>query len=543
MPQTIEEVIDALLENRDIKDRPEFLHPTSPLDLSLADVGIDPLQVEKAVKRLLVAKEKNESIIIYGDYDCDGISATTVLWETLHTLGMKALPFIPDRERHGYGLSKKGLDEILEKGKPDIVISVDNGIVAHAQWQRLKELGVFTILTDHHEPDGKKLVTDCVVHTTKLCGTTVAWMFAREIEKAVNNKSQALEIEKKLDLAAIATIADQVPLIGANRSFAVYGLEQLNRTSRLGLELLIEASALEKGKIDTYGVNFGLAPRINAMGRISSAMDALRALCTKDRAKAAKLISSLNDTNTVRQDLTQEMLQLALSQQESWKEEHIIIVAHEDFHEGVIGLIAGKLTETFHKPAIAFALGKETAKGSARSVRGVHITNLLRSIQDDLMEVGGHPLAAGLKIETIKLELVRNRIQTLARETIDIKLLEPSYDVESRLPGALVTLDSAEKISKLSPFGSGNPEPLFLYESWTISDVKPIGRESRHLKFVLSNATAASQITVLFWNRGDRILEFTLGSMIDFIGQLQINEWKGNKKIQIVMRDYRLSSD
>jgi single-stranded-DNA-specific exonuclease len=320
----------------------------------------------------------------------------------------------------------------------------------------------------------------------------------------------------------------------------VHGLCRLNETTRIGLKLLIEAAGLQKGQIDSYGINFGIAPRINAMGRIASGMDALRALCTKDQTKAKKLINMLSDTNTTRQELTGEMLQLALSQQESWREHSIIVVAAKSFHEGVIGLIAGKLTETFHKPSVVFALGEETAKGSARSIAGVHITNLLRSMQDDLLEVGGHPMAGGLKIETKKLEIVKTRLQTIAKEAIDTTILTPVIDVDCALPPELVGIDTAAAINTLAPFGSGNPEPTFLLEEWMITDVQQIGKDGKHLKLKITNdATSNDQqkfIDGLYWNRGELVSKLKAGTQVDIIGKLQINVWKEKKSLQIIIQ-------
>ncbi|MEP7167207.1 MAG: single-stranded-DNA-specific exonuclease RecJ [Candidatus Woesebacteria bacterium] len=534
-PESKEELIRTLIENRGISDLQEFLHPTSPLNLTLQDVGIDPKQVTKAITRLQIAKEKKEKIVIYGDYDCDGVCATTVLWETMFSLGFNVTPFIPERDKHGYGLSQKGIDEILQKGKPDIVISVDNGIVAHGPWQSLKTLGVFTILSDHHEPDEKKSPADCIVHTTKLCGTTVSWMLAREIEKVCTPNTHTGKVDLLLDLCAIATIADQVPLTEANRSFALFGLQQLNQTKRLGLQLLIESSGLTPGEIDEWGVNYGIAPRINAMGRLQSALDALRLLCTHKVERARELVNTVQDVNRTRQELTEELLQKALSRANEWKDEHIIIIDDVDFHEGVIGLIAGKLTEVFFKPAIALSVGKISSKGSARSVTGIHITNLLRTVRDEFqMEVGGHPLAAGLKIETAKIELFKKRLYAIAKETIKLEELTPRIDVDCVLPSALMTLPTAESLQSLAPFGSANRQPLFVFEHMKVINAKVIGKEGKHLKITFDPG-----IEAIAFGKGNRIAEFGLDQSLSLLGNLSVNEWKGKKSLQIMVKDIR----
>ncbi len=538
--QTSANLISQILRNRAIEDVKEFLHPTSPLSLSLFDVGISGEDVSCAIDRLLIAKEKKELLVIYGDYDADGVCATTVLWETLYLLGYNVKPFIPHREKHGYGLSKRGLDEILAKETPAILITVDNGIVAHEQWTRLKDLGVFTILTDHHEADETKPAVDCLIHTTKLCGTTVAWMFAREIEARLQTTDQRLQTTEMLDLCAIATIADQVPLVGANRSFAKAGLAQLNTTKRLGLKLLIDSAQLTPGEIDTYGVNYGIAPRINAMGRLESALDAMRALCTHNKEKAAALIEKIQDTNHTRQDLTQVLVEKAMQRASEWKDEHIIVIEDEEFHEGVIGLIAGKLTETFHKPAIVLSVGPLTAKGSARSLGGVHITALLREFRGTyLLEVGGHPLAAGLKIESQKIEAFRMALYARAREVIALASLEPVLDVDCELHSELLTLDTANALQTLAPFGAGNREPLFAFPAMKLLNAKLVGKEGKHLKLQLQIPNSKIQsIDGMAFGKGKLIESLQAGQDISVAGHLSINEWRGSKKLQILVRDF-----
>lgn len=542
-PSTVEHVIQTLLSNRGIVDTQEFLHPTSPLTFSLGDVGIDDAQVNKAIGRLQQALDKKEPIVIYGDYDADGVCATTVLWETMYTMGFQVKPFIPHREHHGYGLSEKGLNEILEKGSPAILISVDNGIVAHEQWKRASEHGIYTIATDHHEPDEKQPPVDCLIHTTQLCGTTVAWMFAKALVSGVQRTAKTPTVEEMLDLCAIATIADQVPLLGANRSFATYGLMKLNVTKRLGLQLLIESAQLTLGEIDTYGVNYGIAPRINAMGRLESALDALRALCTQNREKAVLLISKIQDTNHTRQDLTQVLVEKAMGRQSEWRDEHIILIEDSEFHEGVIGLIAGKLTETFHKPAIVLSVGPLTAKGSARSLGGVHITSLLREFRGEyLLEVGGHPLAAGLKIETQKIEIFRKALYARARTLISLESLEPVMDLDSELPRELVSLETAQAIQTLAPFGAGNREPVFAFPTMKLVNAKLVGKEGKHLKLSLQVTTANDQVSTIdgmAFGKGKMIENLKLSQSLSVAGHLSINEWRGSKKLQIMVRDLR----
>lgn len=530
-PHTPQDLIDQVLKQRQISDTETFLHPKHPIDYSVEEVGIQPDQMKKAVHRLEVAQEKKEKIIIFGDYDCDGVCATAVMWETLHELGMNVFPFIPNREKHGYGLSSKALDEILGEGKPDILISVDNGIVAHGQWERLRQEGVFTILTDHHEPDDRTSPADIIIHTTQLCGTTVAWMLARELFR---EKAATL-----LDLCVVATIADQVPLIGANRSFAKHGLIQLGNTQRVGLQLLMEAAGVDPSKVTTSSVSYGIVPRINAMGRLGSALDALRALCTHNRLRAKQLVETLHGTNIERQELTQESIDLALSCAAQWKDEHIIVIAHESFHEGIIGLIASKLTETFYKPSIVISIGTQTSKASCRSIPGVHITNMVRSLREDVLEVGGHPMAAGIRIATDHIETFTQNICAYAKQTIAVELLEPSLTIDAILPSDFITLETALVLNALEPFGAANREPLFLIEKMVVKQSRVLGKEGKHLKLSLSSLQHPERlIDAIAFGMGKRDIQ--AGSTIDCVASLSVNEWKGRVTPQIVVKDYVL---
>ncbi len=526
VPQSVKQLINLILSNRGIKDAEVFLHPASPLNLRPKDVGISSRQMAKAVERLAKAKAKQEKIIVFGDYDCDGVCASAVLWETLHEFGCQVLPYIPDRQKHGYGLSKKAIDEILAAGKPDILISVDNGITAVSQWQRLKKAGVYTILTDHHEIGKEKPKVDVLLHTTDLCGTTVAWMLAREINAA--------KAGLMLDLCALATIADQVPLIGANRQFAQHGLKALNATKRLGLELLIAASGLEQGEIDSYSVNFGLVPRINAMGRLGAALDALRALCTKNKLRATQLVSKLSQTNSERQELTKELVDLARSRAKEWQDENVIVIEDVRFHEGVIGLIAGRLTEEFHKPSIVISVGEVTSKASARSIPGVHITSLLREVSSWLLDVGGHPLATGFSIETIKITDFKQFFKEKARDSIASPLLEPTAQAECELPVALVTLATAQTLKQLEPYGQRNREPMFLLKDVRLERLRTVGKEGKHLSFRV--ALGENKVSAVAFGQGGRVSELHPEVKVSLVTTLDVNAWQGKTSVQLKVK-------
>lgn len=537
VPHTLSELESILLENRHISDKELFLHPSHPQEIDITAVGIDPKQLKKALKRLKQAKTEEETIIVFGDYDADGVSATTIMWQTLYGLGFKAQPFIPHREKHGYGMSDRSLDDLLSGTKPSLVITVDTGIVAHDAVARLQEAEIDVIITDHHQPELVLPPALAVLHTDQLCGATVAWMVAREVQRAFG---ATLDRNWQLDLAGIATIADQVPLVGANRSFATHGLATLRETTRVGLVALFNQAGINPPDITEQTIGFGIAPRINAMGRLGHSLDALRLLCTNNQNRAVQLAAKLGSTNAERQDLTTQMFQHAVAQAKTWDDQSIIIVHSEEYHEGVIGLIAGRLVEQFSKPAIALSVGGGVAKASARSVKGVNIVELIRQVKDDLLEVGGHPMAAGFGVEAAKLDQVITRLRTLATEQISASLLKQSVLLDAELPAELISFDTIKLLDQFAPFGQFNEPPLFAIRDMEILEIITLGKDKRHLKLIVRKSDDVQPIEVLVWRNGHRASELRAGAKIDIAGVPEVNEWKGKKKIQIKAVDLLL---
>jgi single-stranded-DNA-specific exonuclease len=278
------------------------------------------------------------------------------------------------------------------------------------------------------------------------------------------------------------------------------------------------------------------------MGRIKHGMDALRLLCTKNMERADQLVGELHDTNVSRQEMTSSMIEEALTHSQKWESEHLIIVASTEYHEGVIGLLAGKLTETFYKPAIAIALGDKLAKASARSVRGVNIIDLIRLVKEDLLEAGGHPMAAGFGFLPEKLEVVKEKLLLIAKEQINVELLHPSIEVDCLLPFKMANLDMCEEIQRFAPFGQRNREPIFGFQNVKIVGAETMGKDGRHLKFGIVPAEfEASQnvrpITCIAWKMGDKAADFANGSVVNIAASLSCNEWKNRKSLQMMVRD------
>lgn len=552
------EVARALLKHRGVeqKDFKEFFSPRSPLELSYTEVGLDQTQLDLATQRIKTAIQNQEDVVIFGDYDADGVCATTVLWEAIAELGLEARVFIPDRLKHGYGMSDRSLSALLNEKKPNLIITVDNGIVAHTAVQSLVDQGVDVIVTDHHAPElNSKLENSkfqkksqstihysefnfpnahSIVHTTQLCGTTVAWFLAKSLG--------AESIKNSLDLCGIATIADQMPLLKANRSFATHGIEAMRNTNRTALLELYTLANIAPQDIDARSVNFVIAPRINAMGRLSSAVDAFHALTHADIDEVRRLVNLLHTTNTERQELTWETVEHAKSQADLWKDEHIIVLASETYHEGVIGLIAGKMVEEFSKPAIVMSVGKTFVKASARSVAGINIVDFIRNVREDLLEVGGHPMAAGFGLLPEKVELVQQKLQANAKKLIHPESLIQSLTIELELSPEVISTEFVQLLQKFAPFGNANAEPVFAFSKMRIIQSRVIGREGKHVKLLLRSEHAeksAPPLECLAFGWGSKADQLFVGSMIDVAGTLQLNQWNGNTSIQLILKDAR----
>ncbi len=547
-PKNIKELKKIIFDNRKIEENEKtFFNPTHPLKITLEEVGIDETQLKLILKRIKKAQKNKEYIVIFGDYDADGVCATAILWQTLFKMGCDVKPFIPHRKKHGYGVSIKAIDAIVAERKPDLIITVDNGIVAHEPVDYLKNLGVDIIITDHHQPEnesGKDVFpkADFILHSAKLCGATVSWMLAREINASEDMENLSSD---SLDLCGIATIADQVKLYGANRSFAKFGIEAVKKTKRIGLKLLIDKTIKDIDSIDSDTVGFAIAPRINAMGRMSDGIIALRFLCTKSKKQAEELVSVLIETNDDRKSLTYELLNHAEKQIEAIREEHILITHSDHYHEGILGLIAGAILERHSKPAIAISIGKNFAKASVRSVPGVNIVEFLREIRDDLLEVGGHPMAAGFGFEPSKLEKIKARLFKLARETISKDKLIKQIKSECVLPFELLEEDTVELIQSFEPFGQGNRRPLFEIKDIAVKEISSMGKDGFHLRMLLNNSSEAESnqqqktIKAIGWRMGNFKNEFNQGDKVSVVGSLEFNVWNGKKSLQMILKDIK----
>lgn len=525
-----EGIIKILLRNRGIggeREEKEFFKPQDPMKITLKSIGIKESEVKKAVKRIEKARKDKEHVIVYGDYDADGITGTATMWETLHELGLSVLPHIPERFSEGYGLNLESVKKLKsEDPKLGLIITVDHGIVAGKKVDEVKKMGIDMIITDHHQAEKKKPTPFALIYTTKIGGSALAWFFAREILKR--------GIGEKLQLAAIGTIADQLPLIGVNRSIVKYGLKFLSETKRPGLLALFREAAIKE--VGPYEVGFIIAPRINSTGRLKHAIESLRLLCTNNENKALGLAGSIGRTNLERQKIVEEVVKEARLRV---LEDKVIVLASEKYHEGVIGLAAAKLVEEFYRPAIVLSKKGNISKASARSVSGFNIIEAIRKLEGLYIEGGGHPMAAGFTIKTSKIEEFTRRINKLAKSELTDELLQRRLKIDTEIDFSQINWDLCNKIKEFEPMGLGNFTPLFCTRGVNILDLRLVGKESKHIKLKLEKD--GKVFDSIYFGGGEIYSKITPNSKIDVAYNLTENIWDGRKSLQLGIRDVKLS--
>lgn len=535
-------IVDILLKNRGIKtekEKKEFFEPVDPMKISLKSLGIKETEVEKAIERIKLAKKKGEHVIVYGDYDADGITGTATMWETLHELGIFVLPHIPERFSEGYGLNVESVAK-LKKEDPELklIITVDHGIVAGKKVDEVKKMGIDMIISDHHQEGKEKTKPLALIYTTQIGGSALSWFIAREIAKKFKMESLGFKIEERLQLAAIGTIADQLPLIGPNRSIVKYGLEQLRNTGRPGVLTLFTEARIEKENVGTYEVGYLIAPRINSMGRLKHGLESLRLLCTKDMVKAGQISGNIGRTNSERQKIVEEVIIHARKSYKELEKQSVIILSHESYHEGVIGLAAAKLVEEFYRPAIVLSVTGGIAKASARSISGFNIIEAIRKFEDLYIEGGGHPMAAGFSIKIENLPEFSKRLNKYSKGLLTEELLKRKLKIDMELEFKDANRELANELKDFEPTGLGNPAPIFASHDVEVVSVKAVGRESRHLKLKLKQDEHI--IDSIFFGGGEIYSELKAGTKIDLAYRLEENTWNGYTNIQLAVRDIRL---
>lgn len=535
---SLDEIIQKLLANRGLKTKAEienFFNPPHPDTFTFTNFGLKTKTITQAWELIRHHQSKSNAIAIYGDYDVDGLTATAILWEVLYSNYKNVFPHIPHRRDEGYGLSQKGIDHCLKKGAK-LIITVDSGIVANQQIKYCREQGCDVIVIDHHEPGSTPPPANVILHSTISTAAGLAWFFAKELSKSYKLKANSSDL---LSLAAISVICDLVPLLGINRSFAKFGLEELNRTKRPGLLALFEQAGLKQSNnvamkpLNSYHVGFIIGPRLNAAGRLEHALDSLRLLCTPNSEQAFTLARHLNQVNQLRQDKTKSSSDHAISQFTDQSLPKLIIAASPDYDEGIVGLIASKLVDAYHRPSIAISIGNQVSKGSARSLPGFHITDHLRQFTDLLTSVGGHSMAAGFSLSTLKVENFIQVATALAQEEIPDEILIKNTRIDAFIPVDLVDLHLLSQLQKFEPFGLGNPRPVFKSTQVPVSGFRRIGSDLRHLKFLAGNLEA------IYFSAPPGV-ESAM-TLADIVYSLDLNVFNGRETLQLVVKQLQKS--
>ena len=537
-PRKKEDLIEQILYNRGFRTREmidEFLNPSLS---NLPDI-FSFKNMRLAVERLKKAQQNHETIIVFGDYDVDGETAAAIVWETLYKLGFAVLPYLPSREE-GYGLNIQAIEKFKNEGV-SLIITVDCGISSVAEIKLAKKLGIDTIVTDHHQPGNQLPEALAIVHSDELAGVGVAWFLSQAILQEFKKRSQVKDF---LDLVALGTIADLSPLLGSNRILVKYGIDVLRKTERIGLKILIREAGLDLGEIDTYEIGFILAPRLNAMGRIHHAISSLRLLCTRDFRQAVELSKKLNLKNAERQDLTagsyEQARRMVLGKVDFPK---ALIIASQEWHEGIIGLVAGRLVEEFYRPAIVLSLGEKVSKGSVRSIPGFNIIQSLREFEEYFIDLGGHPAAAGFSIETVKIEEFKKDFLQTVEKKIGADLLCPFLDIDAEIELHAINQNFYNRLSKLSPFGMGNPEPLFLARNLEVLESRLVGKEKSHLKLKVKDKNS-NPFEAIGFGLGlkEEILQLIQKKEpLDCVFKISENTWQEQKILQLKMIDIKAS--
>jgi single-stranded-DNA-specific exonuclease len=500
-----------------------------------------------AVTRIRRALRSRERMAIYGDFDADGVTATALLVETLRALGGRVKPYIPHRVDEGYGLNEEALSELARDGI-NLVVTVDCGVRALDEVTHANHLGLDVIITDHHSV-GPRLPRSVAVIDPKLsagsfdelAGCGVAYRLAQALLRShrqipVTDHEVSLQEEDLIDLVALGTVADMVPLRGANRALVRNGLERINAMERPGLRALCRQASLKPGEVDATTIGYVLGPRLNAAGRLAHAETAYRLLVTRDPGEAERLAVELDGLNRERQRLTrdaQEMARQMVLEREG--DAPLLFAAAREFLPGVVGLVASRLVDEFYRPAVVVEVGERTSRGSCRSIPDFHITQALEACQDLLVRYGGHAGAAGFEVANRDLETLAGRLQRIAVERLIDVELTPVLAVDAEADLSQMSWDLQQQLSPLEPCGYANPQPLFVSRAVPVLYHRAVGREGRHLKLALSDGTATWD--AIAFRQGAWAGQ--LPATIDVAYHLEVNEWNGRRRLQLNVQDMR----
>ncbi|MFJ7917547.1 MULTISPECIES: single-stranded-DNA-specific exonuclease RecJ [unclassified Lysinibacillus] len=494
----------------------------------------------EAVARIEQALDNGEKILVYGDYDADGVTSTTVMLNVLLDLGADVSFKIPNRFIHGYGPNEALFREAHEEGA-QLIITVDNGISGIEPIRVAKELGMDVIVTDHHEPGDELPSADIILHPRipeghypfgELAGVGVAFKLAHALYGELPTHL--------IEYVAVGTVADLVPLVDENRYLVKRGIEEMRRSLSPWVQALCEVASAEQAKINEETIGFYFGPRLNAVGRLGEAAPGVELLMAEDNAKAIALAKQLNTCNSERKDIVKSITDEAIALIESDKKignSLVLVIAGEGWNAGVVGIVASRLVELYYRPTIVLSLDYEkgTAKGSARSIEGFHLYNELAKNRDILPHFGGHPMAAGMTLSIEHVDELRSRLDDQARACLSEEQLTPVLNIDIPLKMDEISADAIEEISTLGPYGTDFPKPVYVLEDVEISSMRKIGAAENHIKMELTDGY--EKLDSVGFNKGHLHDELTYGIKVSFTGDLQINEWQGRKKAQFMIED------
>ncbi len=540
----ISRVMTQVIKNRGIEKLEEAVSFINPSLEYLHDPFLLK-DMDKATLRIKNAIENKESIWIYGDYDVDGVSSTSLLLLYFRSIGYKVNYYIPNRLEEGYGINKEAVDYIKSNGA-DLIISVDCGITSVEEVEYINDLGMDIIITDHHEckeeiPKAIAIINpkqeDCTYPFKALCGCGVALKLIQGLTPKEEFKNN---IYNYLEIVTLATICDIVPLVGENRILVKNGLKVMEDSINLGIKSLIKICGLDEKKISSSHIGFALGPRINAAGRMGYSDLGVKLFTEEDEINALEIAKLLEEKNIERQLVESRMYKEAeeiMLSDKKYEKEKVLVIASSNWHHGIIGIVASKITEKYYKPTILLAIEEGEGKGSARSIEGFNMFEGLLTCQDILSKFGGHEQAAGLSVAENKIPLLRERINQCADFNLTKEDMIENIQVELELPQEAIHFPLIDELHHLEPFGMGNPSPKFLMREVEIAEIRTVGREKEHLK--LSIRKKKNYDCIGFY-MGHYTSKLKKGDKIDLVFSLEINEYMGNKKIQFLLKDIRL---
>lgn len=495
--------------------------------------------MKKTVDRILTAVSENEKITIYGDYDADGVTSTAILYEAIELLGGQVDYFIPNRFIEGYGPNVDAFDQLIENGT-QLIVTVDNGIAGHEAISHAVSKGIDVIVTDHHECPAELPEAYAIVHprhpekhysTPDLSGAGVSMKVAHALLGELPNEF--------LELAAIGTIADLVSLKKENRAIAYFGLEALKQTQRIGLMALMQVSDIKPTAVDEEVIGFKLAPPINAVGRLGDASVVVDLLTTFDDEEAFRLSKEVLAKNEERKEIVEKITEEALIQAQANDEQSFLVLFQENWHEGVLGIVASKVSEKFHKPVIVLTTNgtDDKVKGSGRSIDGFNLFECVSELRENLLSFGGHEMACGLSMDRNYLDMFTEEVNKRAEKYMELLPSEKTYSVDAEIEWNEIDTEVVEEIDLLRPFGQDNSKPLFKIGSVIPENSKKIGANQTHFKATLTKEQ--KQMDMIAFNSATWSDVLKSSPEIDIIGYVSINEWNGFRKVQLQALDYK----